>query len=138
MFVTSLGSIFSNDLINNIPKSDIVYRIDLKEQVKIDDRVICVTNVIYDKNSAMHIFYEYYDTRLWGTGWSMGNIGDITDNLGNKYMSGSGQESGGIIAKGVIVLDSFSAEADMLIISYDRYNREYRIEIPLKEGDVYE
>lgn len=62
-FITDL---FSHNPIKDIPKSNIVYKIDLDEEVKIDDMVIHFTNVIYEKNGNMNIFYEYYDTKLWG------------------------------------------------------------------------
>lgn len=102
IFILFIGSTFlQGNLVDEFPKSDIVYKIDLKEQVKIDDRVIRFTNVIYDKNGSMNIFYETYYTRLWGTGWSLDYIGEITDNMGNKYITASGQQSGGIISKGV-------------------------------------
>jgi hypothetical protein len=135
IFMFFMSSFIKGDLVDKFPKSDIVYKIDLNEQVKIDDRVIKFTNVIYDKNGDMNIYYKSYYTRLWGTGWSLGYIGEITDNLGNKYTAGSGQQNGGIICKGVWKVDHFSDVADMLIISYDMYNRKYRVEIPLKEGE---
>ncbi len=89
-----LHSIFSGNMVKDIPKEDIVYRIDIKEKVKIDDRVIRFTNVVYDKSGNMNIFYEYYDLRSLGSGWSLGYIGDIMDNLGNTYLNGSGSSYG--------------------------------------------
>ncbi|MDP4089253.1 MAG: permease prefix domain 1-containing protein [Bacillota bacterium] len=133
--IPTLNSLFPRNLINDIPKSNIAYKIDVDKKVKIDDMVIRFTNVVYEKNGDMDIFYEYYDTKLWGMGWSLGSIGKITDNLGNTYMSGSGSVSGGIKSKGRVTVDNFSKEADILIISYDSYNRKYRVEIPLKAGD---
>lgn len=132
IFILFNSSLFQGNLIDTISKSEIVYKIDLKERVKIDDRVIRFTNVIYEKNGDMNIFYESYT--LGGAWWNFGYLGEISDDLGNKYMSSSGQQSGGFISKGVLTLDQFSKAADRLIISYDRYNRKYRVEIPLKEG----
>ncbi len=138
-FVLFISPFFKGDLVDKFPKSDIVYKINLKEQVKIDDRVIRFTNVIYDKNGDMNIYYKSYYTRLWGLGWSLGYIGEITDNLGNRYKAGSGQgSSSGLIYKGVWTIDHFSDDANALIISYDRYNRKFRVEIPLKEGENHE
>ncbi len=134
-----LHSIFSGNMVKDIPKEDIVYRIDIKEKVKIDDRVIRFTNVVYDKSGNMNIFYEYYDLRSLGSGWSLGYIGDIMDNLGNTYLNGSGSSyGGGIVSRGRITVDDFSKDADTLIINYDRYNRKYRVEVPLKAGDANE
>ena len=112
-----------------------MYKIDIDEKVKIDDTVIHFTNVVYDKNGDMSIFYEYYDTRLLGAGWSIGSIGDIMDNLGNTYFSGSGYSSAGLKSKCRKTVRDFSQDADILIIDYDYYNRKYRVEIPLKVGD---
>ena len=132
--ITIIDSLSSNDWIGEIPKSDIVYKLDIDEKVKLDDTIIHFTNIIYELNGDMDIFYEYYDTKLWGTGWSLGSIGNITDNLGNEYPTGGGGETGGIKSKGIYTVNNFSREADILIISYDNYNRKYRVEIPLKEG----
>lgn len=134
-FVTSL---FSSNPINYIEKSNIIYKIDIDEKVKLDDTVIHFTSVIYEQNGDMNIFYEYYDTKLWGTGWSLGAIGDITDNLGNTYFSGSGSKSAGIKSKCRRTVKNFSEEADTLIISYDYYNRKYRVEITLQVGEYNE
>jgi hypothetical protein len=133
--VPTFSSLFTRNFINEIPKTNIVYKIDVDKEVKIDDRVIRFTNVVYEKNGDMNVFYEHYDTRLWGMGWSFGNIGEITDNLGNTYWSGSGSQNGGIKSKGRRTVNNFSREADKLIISYDNYNRKYRVEIPLKVGE---
>lgn len=92
----------------------------------------------YDKNGDMNIFYEYYDTRFWGAGRSLGAIGDVMDNLGNTYFWGSGYSSAGIKSKCMKTVRDFSKEATTLIIDYDYYNRKFRVEIPLKVGDTNE
>lgn len=127
--------LFSRNSIKDIPKESIVYKINIDEKVKIDDRVIKFTDIVYEKNGDMNIFYEYWNTKLLGTGWSLGHIGNIKDNLGNTYLTGSGARSGSIKAKGRRTLRDFSEEADTLIIDYDQYNRKYRVEIPLESGD---
>ncbi len=138
-FSLFISSFFQSNLINEIPKSEIVYSINLKERVQIDDTVIRFTNVIYDINGNMNIFYQTYSKAIWGIAWSSGYIGEITDDLGNKYSTRSGQQnSGGIISKGVWTIADFSEDAEMLIITYDLYNRKYRVEIPLKAGENYE
>lgn len=131
-------SIFSRNPIKDIPKENIVYKIDTDEKVKIDDTVIRFTNVVYDKNGDMNIFYECYDTKFWGMGWSSSAIGDIMDDLGNTYFAGSAYSGGGIRTKCKRTVSDFSKEADTLIINYDYYNRKYRVEIPLKVGDTNE
>lgn len=129
-----VSSMFDNNPINRITKSNIVYKIDVDKKVKLDDMTIHFTNIVYEKNGSMDILYEYYDTKLWGMGWSLGTIGNITDNLGNKYFSGSGGEDGGIKSKCIQTVNNFSRKATTLIISYDSYNRKYKVEIPLQVG----
>lgn len=133
--IPTVSFLFTENPIKDIPKTNIEYKIDVHKKVKIDDTVIRFTNVIYEKNGNMNILYEYYDTRTWGTGWSLGTIGEITDNLGNTYRSGSGSGSPGVPSKCIMTLNNFSKEADTLIISFDNYNRKYRVEIPLKAGE---
>ncbi len=129
---------FFSSLAGTIPQSNIIYTIDLDEQVKIDDRVIKFTHVIYEKNGSMNIIYEHYDTRLWASGWGFHDIGEIEDNLGNKYWVGSSSSRGGIKTRSIRTVNDFSAEADTLIIDYDEFNRRYRLEINLPIGDQYE
>lgn len=133
----SMG-LFSRSLLKEIPKEDVVYRLDIDEKVKIDDRVIHFTNLIYDKNGDMSIFYKDYVIKPWGTGWSLGTIGLVSDDLGNEYMGYSGSSSGGYVSKNIQTMKDFSNQANTLIIEYDEYNRYYRVEIPLKEGDLDE
>lgn len=132
--ISLLATIFSGNSASHIKRADIVYNIRINEKVKIDDTVIKFKNVILEKNGDMNIVYEYYDTRLFGMGWSFGTLGTIRDNLGNEYIAGSGSTSGGIISKGMRTIRNFSSEADTLIIEYDYYNRYYKVEAPLKAG----
>lgn len=135
VIVPLLGSMFVKSPVSEILKENILYQIDIDETIKIDDKVIHFTTIIYEKNDDMNIFYEYYDTRLWGTGWSVGGLGDIRDNLGNTYFAGSSSRNGGIRSKARRTVEGFSKEAETLIIDYDFYNRKQTVEIPLKAGD---
>lgn len=132
--VPSVMSLFNNNPINDIAKSNIVYNITVNKTVQLDDTVINFRNVVYEQNGNLTIIYDYYDNALWGPVWSMGSIGIISDNLGNKYFAGSGGGGGGIKAIVRRTVTNFSNEADTLIIDYDQYNRKYRVEIPLKGG----
>lgn len=137
-FMSILLSIFSRSPAKDIPKENIVYHIKVDEKVQIDDRVIKITDIIYEKNNDMNILYSNYEKRLLGGGWGFSGLGTIKDDLGNEYISGSGFSSSGFITKGMRTLRDFSEEAHLLIIEYDLYNRYYRIEIPLKVGDSHE
>ncbi len=130
--------LFKANLINNIEKSNIVYKMDIDEKVNVDVTVIHFKNIIYEKNGDLSFFYEYYDTKMWGYGYSIGLIREITDNLGNIYPYGPSEMQGGIKTKCMQTIKNFSREADTLIISYDNYNRKYKVEIPLQVGDKNE
>lgn len=138
VFLFGLIFMFPASPIKDMPKEKIVYHIDMDEQVKIDDRVLRFTDLIYDIDGNMNIYYKYYSTRPWGTNWSFGYLGEISDNLGHIYHTGGRQLKSGIVSKGVWSVSEFSPEADTLIISYDRFNRAYRVEIDLKAGEGHE
>lgn len=129
-----ISSMFVYNPIKSIPKSNIVYTIDVNQKVRLDDTIMNFTKVVYDKNGDLHIAYEYYSTKLWGTGWSSAGIGKVMDNLGNEYFAASGGGGGGLISKYTHTVKDFSKDADTLILSYDFYNRKYKLEIPLKAG----
>ncbi|MEW8994525.1 permease prefix domain 1-containing protein [Clostridium sp.] len=131
-------SLFKTNLINNIEKSNIVYKMDIDEKAKVDVTLIHFTNITYEKNGDLSFFYEYYDTGMRGDGYGIGLIGEITDNLGNIYPFGPSEMQGGIKTKCMQTIKNFSREADTLIISYDNYNRKYKVEIPLQVGDKNE
>lgn len=134
----TIPTLINHNLEKDIPKSDIVYHLDINKTVKLDDMVIHFTDVIYKKNGNLNIFYHYYDTRFWFGGWSFGPSLIITDNLGNSYFAGSGHGTGGLISYYSQICNNFSSDADTLFINYDSYNRSFQVEIPLKVGDKNE
>lgn len=139
LIMWSLAFIFSIGPVYDIPKENIVYNIEMDEKVQIDDRVINFTNVIYEKNGDMTIVYEYNQGELFGGGWPLYSIGIVKDNLGNDYsFVGSGGSVGLLTTKGVSTVSDFPEEADTLIIEYDRFNRYYKLEVPLKAGESNE
>lgn len=132
------GTILTKDPIKFIDEENIVYHIELDEKVKIDDTVIIFTDVIYEKDGNLNVFYKSFDTRLWGMGWGSSYIGEFEDDLGNNHFSGSGYGGSGSITKGYRTLNNFDRDAKMLTIEYDVYNRYYKVEIPLIKGGAYE
>lgn len=134
IYILPIISVFAENPINDIPEENIEYRIDLDEQVKIDHRVIDFTNIVYEKNGDMNIIYTDRETGFF-VGRSLSDIGKITDNLGNEYIEYLSKSTGGIKNKSTVTINDFPEEADKLIIDYDRYNRLYRVEIPLQVGD---
>ena len=135
LVLPSLSSLLSFNRLDPIPASDIVFRAEVDKKVKLDDMVIHISDVIYDTNGDLSMDYEYFDTRLWGAGWTFSNIGEISDNLGNHYSEGRFEESGGFVSRCRQIVSDFSAEADTLKIDYNSYNRKYRLEISLRAGD---
>ena len=130
-----LFSIFQEDFSKRIPEANIAYKTDVYEKLKIDDRVIKFTEVIYTTDGDLNIYYEYYDTRHLRSGWSFDPIKNITDNLDNMYREYSGsQNSLGFKTIGVTTIEKFSDQATVIIIDYDQYNRSYHLEIPIKVG----
>ncbi|MCW3488934.1 permease prefix domain 1-containing protein [Dethiobacter alkaliphilus] len=135
IFLPMMLTTFSG--VQSVPKELIAYQVNVNEKVRIDDRVIHFTQLIYDKNGSMHIYYNDYETRL-AFGWSLGEIGEVTDNLGNRYFEGGGTSQNGFISKSRRTLRNFSPKADTLFIEYDQFNRSYTVEIPLPAGDGHE
>ncbi|QOR34905.1 hypothetical protein IMX26_15805 [Clostridium sp. 'deep sea'] len=132
---TLICALITNDNpANSINKDNIVYNIKLNEKVKIDDTVIKFTQIIYEKDASLSIFYDCYDTRLWGTGWSTENIGAIKDDKGNSYYSGTSYKGGSIRSRCKRTVRNFPNNAKSLIIDYNNFNRKYKIEIPLQRG----
>ncbi len=134
-----VGSIepFKEALIDEIPKSEISYQMDVNEKVKIDDTVIIITKLVYTKKSEMIVFYHAYQSNF-RMGMRSFYLGKFYDENGTQYMSGSGNEDGGIINRGYWCINDFPTGAKQLIISYDLYGRYYKIEIPLKAGEKNE
>ncbi len=138
LIATTFMSLFGLVDVNDIPKEDIVYEVDVDKKVQIDDRVIHFTKLVYDKEGNMNIFYRSYDKRLWGTGWSNNSIGSIYDELGNRYINGGGRASNGIISNCLTSKRNFPRDAKELVMIYDSCNRYFEVRIPLPEGGSYE
>lgn len=124
----------------DIPREDILRRIEVDEKVRIDDRIIHFDEVIVEKNGDLSIIYNTLLTRDFGSsGYTFGNIGTILDETGQDYFFSSGQGSiGGIFSRWRHTVHGFPEDAEKLIIEYDYYNRYYKVEIPLKAGVAYE
>ena len=124
----------------DIPREDILRRIEVDEKVRIDDRIIHFDEVIVEKNGDLSIIYNTLLTRDFGSsGYTFGNIGTILDETGQDYFFSSGQGSfGGIFSRWRRTVHGFPEDAEKLIIEYDNYNRYYKVEISLKAGVAYE
>lgn len=128
-----LSSIDLNSPSSYINEEDIVYHLKNDEQAKIDNWIIKVTDIIYEQDGTLHIFYKTYSDSIFVNTWSFGNIGTITDEFGNEYHGGSGSSSG-LISHNNIQINDFPETSDSLNIVYDRYNRHYEFHFDLKAG----
>jgi hypothetical protein len=138
VIATTFMSLFGLVDVNDIPKEDIVYEVEVDEKVQIDDRVIHFTKLVYDKEGSINIYYRSYDKRLWGSGWNNNSIGSIYDESGNVYINGGGRASNGIISNCLTSKRNFPEDAKELVIIYDSCNRYFEVRIPLPEGGSYE
>lgn len=138
VIATTFMSLFGLADVNDIPKENIVYEVDVDRKVQIDDRVIHFTKLVYDKEGSMNIYYRSYDKRLWGSGWSNNSIGSIYDESGNEYINGGGRASNGIFSNCLTSKRNFPRDAKELVIIYDYCNRYFEVRVPLPEGGSYE
>ncbi|HZK33479.1 MAG TPA: permease prefix domain 1-containing protein [Tissierellaceae bacterium] len=134
--INILNTIFTDSGVKGIAEEKILYKIDINEKVEIDNRVIEFTNLIYEKNGDMNIFYKDYEKSLFGGPNSFEWIGYIKDDLGNEYGFKARSTRGGIVSKSRWVINDFSQDANTLIIDYNEYNRKYTVEIPLEAGET--
>lgn len=135
IFVPSIGTVlFRRNIADIIPTEDILYSIDVDETVMLDDRVIHFRKLIYENDGTMNIVHRNYDKNLQSGGWSLGHIGEIIDSHGNIYNGSVGISRGGIVSYGITIIENFPSDSTLLTIDYDRYNRQYRIDIPIKVG----
>ena len=134
--INILNTIFTDSGVKGIAEEKILYKIDINEKVEIDNRVIEFTNLIYEKNGDMNIFYKDYEKSLFGGPNSFEWIGYIKDDLGNEYGFKARSTRGGIVSKSRWVINDFSQDANTLIIDYNEYNRKYTVENPLEAGET--
>lgn len=131
-------SVLARNPSKNIPKDDILYRINVDEKVQLDDRSILFDEVIYEKNGDLSIVYRERSTTLMSLGSSASILGYIYDEKGNEYFGGYGTSTGGLFGKAIRTVTGFPKDAEKVIIEYDFYNRYYKVEVPLKAGADHE
>ncbi|WP_130862929.1 permease prefix domain 1-containing protein [Bacilliculturomica massiliensis] len=139
--ILPLGHMMLSPFINsadNIPRDQIVYSQKMEERVQIDDRVIILRKVVFtqtDRNAdtgTLHILWDNYEKRLHFSGWGF-TLSDcrFTDQSGREYLFSGGYSSAGPLSRCSTELDGFPKGAETLYIDYDRYHRQFHIEIPL-------
>lgn len=128
-----LPAIFYDHPAEYIKKENIKFHAEMKEEVRIDDTVIRITDIILEKNNTLYIVYTTHGKKWFAQQWTSSYIGKITDDNGNTYNKGS-SSTGGIIRHHVVRILDFSTEAEVLHIDYNRYNREYHFSFPIGEA----
>lgn len=137
LFLLIIRSINLTSPLSYFEKNEIVYHLEVNEQAQIDNRIIKITDIIYDIDGTLSIFFKTYSDSMFVTWWSFDNIGTITDESGNEYYGGSGS-SGGLIRYNYIQINDFPETSDSLNIVYDNYNRNYEFHFNLNTGDENE
>ncbi len=118
-----------------IEEDDIIYHLKVDEKEKIDSTIIKITDLVYDTNGTLHIFFKTYSDSIFINTWSFGNIGRISDEFGNEYFGGSGSSGGGLISYHIIQLDDFPESSSTVNIVFDNYNRHYEFHLDLATGE---
>lgn len=135
IIVPAVGNVLiHHDIAAVIPEENIEFSIVIDEEVMLDDRVIYFDELIYEKDGTMNIVQKNYDKYFRLGGWTLGHIGEIIDSFGNTYNGSVGFSRGGHVSYGITTIENFPSDATSLTIDYNRYNRQYRIDIPIKVG----
>lgn len=126
-----------NNPLRAIDENEVVYHMKVNNKVRIDDRVIQITDILYETDNTMHIRFRTYSTSIFINNWNFSNIGTITDDLGHEYYGGGGS-SAGILSYSHIEIDDFPEDSTSLNIVYDQYNRKFEFHFDLEEGRAHE
>ncbi len=113
----------------------IVSRVELNQKIKLDSRVIRFEKLLMDDEGGAHLLYSTWFDRPFENGWTF-HIGTLEDDLGNSYAAG-GQSQGGIVSRCISSAEDIDPAAAMLYAVYDGYNRSFRVELPLREGEAH-
>lgn len=118
----------------DLSDSPIVYEInDLNEKAQVDDQVIEIIRLVYQEDGTMNVFYRSHRKNPFFY-WTSSVGFRFTDETGTTYFSGSGSSSSStLFSNGVDRVDNFPGDASKLIISYQQYDRQFQIEIPLQD-----
>lgn len=118
----------------NLSASPIVYEIDhLNAKAQVDDQVIEILRLVYQEDGTMNVFYRSYRKNPFYY-WTSSVGLSYADETGTRYPNGSGStRSSTFYANGTDQVDHFPADASKLIISYEQYDRQFQMEIPLKD-----
>lgn len=129
-----LSSFATRNTPRNVDQSKVIYHIKIKEKIDIGDKVIHLTDVIYDVEGDLTLFYKGYNTSFFGGLGSSYYLRNYSDDLGNNQFGHSGAMTGGFIDIGYVTLIGFDINAKYVVIEYDQYNRYFKVEIPLPGG----
>ena len=123
-------------------EGDLIYETEIGEKVTIDTQTMYFDHMkVYDTGESRKAKI-YFVKRLHWDALGISHIpwgdGVIRDNLGNFYHA-SDSNPAGYIQSCVLYVREIEADAETLIVDYDRYGRKFYMEIPLCEkGEVAE
>ena len=118
--------------IRDIPKEAYVRHVEPNELIKLDNRRIRITDVVQTKDGTLHVLYSSYNLSFSGLhGWSFNNLGELKDEDGEIYFTGSGRSTAGLYTRGRRSIKDFPFDKEKLILEYDYAGRCFKVEIPL-------
>jgi len=137
ILLLGISSINLDSPLKYIGQDNIVYHLEVDEQATIDNTVIKITDLIYDKQGTLYIVYKSYSKSILINTWGFGNLGEVRDENGRIY-HGGGSTSSGIISHHTLRLKDFPLSSKELNIVYDHYNRQFEFHFKLPGGDADE
>ncbi len=109
---------------------------EIDKEITFEHTKICFTKMTYNhQNKEVRVYYKSYGTNfdLFG-GFSMGfNIFDDKGKLYKPWTKSSNQK---VVRNGVLIYYDFPEDSSTITISYDKFNREFQVEIPFKAGEA--
>lgn len=122
-------------------KEENLIEFKVNKSVKLEDTVIHITKVVYYYDyHEIKVFYELESlTTRFDIRGGFNLIFNILDDKGNEYIPWTrSADQFGVVTKGALVYDDFPERLDRITIYYDKYNRNFKLEIPLEKGEQNE
>ncbi len=117
--------------INEINPNDILYHISVDKTCHIDTMVLTITDIIYDTDHTLHIFYKTYSSSLLIDSWNFPYLGTLTDEHKTEYYCSELSQTRAFIKYYDCRIRDFPETSTLLTITYDRFNRYYEFNIDL-------
>lgn len=120
------------------PEAVIVYQTDIDERVSVDNVTLRFVSLEEYEDGTIRIYFTerfHLLDRALQKDFGMG-AGMITDENGTPDLYHTHHHAGWFYKLCSITVHEFPEDAEKLILNYDRKGREFRLEIPLGNGEV--